>query len=264
MYTEFMDQSIQFFKENLLALGLSSREAQVYLALLDIGKGTVTEITRRAGINRTTGYDILDTLVNKGFVSISGKEPKQEYAAESPEKILTYLEEEQLSVVKRLESAKQFVPQLKTLHNMQTRPKVRYYEGIEGLREVYEDTLHSKEDLRSLAKVDEAESTLEGYFPKYYQRRAAKNINIRAIFPDSPGARNLKAKDGIEKRTSLIIPGDGYDLKPEINVYDNKVMIASWHEKLGIIIESQEIADAMKLLFELAWKEASKEDISNK
>lgn len=259
-----MQKNIEFFKENLLSLGLASREAQVYLALLDIGKGTVTEITRRAGINRTTGYDILDTLVSKGFVSISGKEPKQEYAAESPEKILAYLEEEQIASAKKLEAAKLLVPQLKTLHNVQSRPKVRYYEGIDGLREVYEDTLTSKEDLRSLAHVDEAENALEGYFPRYYQRRAAKNIFIRAIFPDSPGARHLKTKDSIEKRKSVIVPDNDYNLKPEINVYDNKVMIASWQEKLGIIIESQEIADAMKVLFELAWKDAIKEDVSEK
>lgn len=257
-----MQISIKFFKENLITLGLASREAQVYLALLDIGQGTVTEITRRAGINRTTGYDILDTLVNKGFVSISGKEPKQEYVAESPEKILNFLEQQQVEASKRLESAKQFVPQLKTLHNVQNRPKVRFYEGIDGLRQVYEDTLKSKEDLRSLALVDEAENTLEHYFPKYYQRRAANKIGIRAIFPDSPGARNLKAKDAFERRESVILPRNHYDLKPEINVYDNKVMIASWNEKLGIIIESQEIANAMKLLYELAWKEAKRQDIS--
>jgi F420-0:gamma-glutamyl ligase len=33
----------------------------------------------------------------------------------------------------------------------------------------------------------------------------------------------------------------------------NLVMIASWKEKLGIIIESHEISDAMKKIFELAW-----------
>jgi sugar-specific transcriptional regulator TrmB len=257
-------QNVEFFKDSLLSLGLSYRETTVYLALLAIGKGTVSEITRKAGINRTTGYDILDALVNKGFVSVSGKEPKQEYAAEPPEKILVYLDQEKEAAAKRLETAKQLVPQLKTLHNIKSRPKVRFYEGIEGLKEVYEDTLKSKEDLRSLALVDEAENALEGYFPKYYQRRAEKNIAIRAIFPDSPGARQLKAKDDVEKRQSLIVPGDEYDLKPEINVYDNKVMIASWREKLGIIIESQEIADAMKMLFELAWKEAKREDISEK
>jgi hypothetical protein len=59
------------------------------------------------------------------------------------------------------------------------------------------------------------------------------------------------------------VPADKYYFSPEIDIYDNKVMIASWREKLGIIIESHEIADAMKKIFELAWigarEEAKKE-----
>ncbi len=257
-----MQDNIKLFKDNLLSLGLSERETRVYLALLDMGQGTVTEITRWAGINRTTGYDILDVLVNKGFISFTGKEPKRVYAAESPEKLLSYLEEQQNTATQRLEAAKNLIPELKIFHNVENRPKVRFYEGTEGLKSVYEDTLSSSEDLRALAQVDETETALPGYFPKYYQRRAAKNIKMRAIFADSPGARILKSKDSIEKRESIILPDNEFHLKPEINVYDNKVMIASWREKLGIIIESQEIADAMKMLFELAWKEAKNEDVS--
>ena len=42
------------------------------------------------------------------------------------------------------------------------------------------------------------------------------------------------------------MPPDRFYFSPEINIYDNKVMIAPWREKLGVIIESAEIADAMK------------------
>ena len=56
------------------------------------------------------------------------------------------------------------------------------------------------------------------------------------------------------------MPKDAYYFHPEINIYDNKVMIASWREKLGIIIESAEIADAMKKIYELAWAEAKRLD----
>ena len=255
-----MNSDLENYKQQLLAWGFTEKEVAVYVALLSLGKGTVTEITRRAGINRTTGYDILNSLLEKKLISVSGKEPKQEYVAESPERIILYLENQQAAAGKRLHEAKELVPQLKTLHNLQQRPKIRFYEGEDGLKEVYEDTLTSSEDLRSLAQVDQAETTLKGYFPKYYQRRAGKGINIRAIFPDSPGARHLKKKDISEHRESLIIPTNDFDLKPEINVYDNKVMIASWSEKLGIIIESQEITNAIKQLFELAWVEAKRLD----
>ncbi|MCR4311594.1 MAG: hypothetical protein NUV54_03465, partial [Candidatus Taylorbacteria bacterium] len=56
------------------------------------------------------------------------------------------------------------------------------------------------------------------------------------------------------------VPPEKYYFSPEINIYDNKVMIASWKEKLGVIIESAEIADAMKKIYELAWTEAKRLD----
>ena len=59
----------------------------VYLALLELGKGTVTQISRKAGINRPTGYHILASLETKELVRTSGKEPKQEYVTESPDQI---------------------------------------------------------------------------------------------------------------------------------------------------------------------------------
>jgi sugar-specific transcriptional regulator TrmB len=69
-----MKSESENYQDKLLQLGLSEKEAAVYLALLSLGKGTVTSITRKAGINRTTGYDILNALATKGIVSISGKE----------------------------------------------------------------------------------------------------------------------------------------------------------------------------------------------
>jgi hypothetical protein len=55
-----------------------------------------------------------------------------------------------------------------------------------------------------------------------------------------------KSFDKDELRETALVPADKFNFSPEINIYDNKVMIASWREKLGIIIESSEIADAMK------------------
>lgn len=63
-----------------------------------------------------------------------------------------------------------------------------------------------------------------------------------------------------EMRTAFLIPEEKFRFSPEINIYDNKVMIASWREKLGIIIESAEIADAMKKIYELSWQEAKRLD----
>ena len=94
---------------------------------------------------------------------------------------------------------------------------------------------------------------LKGYFPKYYERRAGSGITIRAILPDNVAGVERAKHDKVEARETRLVSETEYGFHPEINVYDNKVMIASWREKLGIIIESAEIADAMKKIFELSW-----------
>ena len=55
-----------------------------------------------------------------------------------------------------------------------------------------------------------------------------------------------------------MLPKKIFDITPYIEVYDNKMMIASWRDKLGIIIESAEIAHAMKIVFNLAYDHAKK------
>lgn len=254
-----MNSEITNIKETLIKSGFSANESAVFLALLGLGRGTVSQITRKAGLNRTTGYDILDSLVAKGLVSVSGKEPKQEYLAESPDHLISILEKQAKEAEQRISSIKKIIPELKSMHNVRGRPKVRFYEGIEGLKDVYEDTLTSHEEIRAYANPIEMHEGLVGYFPKYYERRSQKNIFIRGIIPDSQIARHRKSKDVEEKRNSMLVPMDKYNFIPEINIYDNKIMIASWREKLGIIIESAEIADAMKKIYELAWIGAKEE-----
>jgi len=251
-------------KNFLLSLGLSEKETNVYLALLNLGKGTVSEIARQAEMNRTTGYDILSRLVNYGLVSVSGKEPKQEFVAESPDKVVNFLESKKQETEKQIVEAKTFLPQLKSIHNVGGRPKIRFYEGKEGLKQVYEDTLTSHEAIRAYATVDDMHAGLPDYFPKYYQRRAKKGIHIRAIVPKTPTGIDRSKQDRAEARETALIPPDKYYFSPEINIYDNKIMIASWREKLGIIIESPEIADAMKKIYELAWAEAKRLDLAGR
>ncbi|MEO8637855.1 MAG: helix-turn-helix domain-containing protein [Candidatus Taylorbacteria bacterium] len=259
------DENAQL-KITLRTFGLSEKETIVYVALLELGKGTVTQISRKAGINRTTGYDILDSLSNKLLVNVSGKEPKQEYAVEPPDAILRFLKDRLQDTEEQIKKAEELVPQLRRVEATQNRPKIKFYEGKEGLKHVYEDTLASEEPIRAYANVDDMHKGLANYFPEYYKRRAEKNIKIRAIVPKTPTGEERASHDEEEKREIAFVPADKYYFSPEINIYDNKIMIASWREKLGVIIESAEIADAMKKIYELAWAEAKRldKDLRNK
>ena len=248
------------FENALLSLGLQQKEANVYVALLSMGEATVSAISEKAGINRTTGYDILSGLSAKGLVSISGKEPKQEYRCENPDKILEFLKKD---IEKRQENfryAELLLPELKSIYKVGERPRVKFYEGEDGLRNVYEDTLTSTESILAYACIDDMHKALPKYFPEYYRRRAEKGISIKGIVPMTEKGIERSGFNKAEKREIAFVPADKYYFSPEINIYDNKVMIASWREKLGIIIESAEIADAMKKIYELAWGRAKELD----
>src|SRR3989338_4770783 len=105
-----MNQDILKIKELLKKADFSDKEIEVYLILLELGRGVVSEISRKSKISRTTGYVILGSLAEKGIVGISGKEPRQEYVAESPEKLLAYLRNKSEEQKKIAEDAENLLP----------------------------------------------------------------------------------------------------------------------------------------------------------
>ena len=121
------------------------------------------------------------------------------------------------------------------------------------MREAYENTLRASEPIRAYANVEEMHKGLPHFFPEYYMRRKDENVSIRAICPDNPLSVERHAHDKEELREMKLIPAKAYSFSPELNIYNNKVLIASWVEKMAIMIESQEIADLHKKLFDLLW-----------
>ncbi len=255
-----MSDKNEQLKTTLRTIGFGEKESDVYMALLELGKGTVSEISRRAGINRTTGYDILASLVTKGVVNASGKEPKQEYSAESPDTIIDFLKKQAALAAEYVKKGEAIVPELKLKHVAENRPKIKFYEGMEGLEHAYEDTLTASGQILAYATVDEMFAGLPHYFPEYCRRRAEKGIFARSITPKTAEGIERASHNKEELREIAFVPKEQFYFSPEINIYDDKIMIASWREKLGIIIESHEIADAMRKIYELAWAEAKRLD----
>ncbi len=236
------------------ALGLPKKESAVYLALLELGKSGVSAIASASRLNRTTAYDILESLNVKGLVSIVGDRKKRTYTAEHPDSLVRFFEKRAQLYERRAEDLSKLLPQLRGLYNEKgKRPVVRFYEGKHGLESCYEDTLTSSEPIRAYASVHDMHAALPKYFPEYYHRRAKKGIHIRAILPATAEGIERQRHDAEEARETVLVPTSQYDFSPEINVYDDKVAIMSLAEEFGVIIESKEIAEAQKVVFELAW-----------
>lgn len=243
----------------LLEFGFSQKESFIYMACLELGvPSPVSTIAKKALVNRTTAYDILQELMRKGFVISQKKRSGRYYEALPPQKLVTYLQEQSQKFSRLVDEAKKILPELNTYYRPSGRPKVYFYEGDEGLVRVYEETLTSTGEILAYASDQANQDAIPWYFPEYYERRTKKGISIRALFPDTPKDRLRHSLDKKELRKSRILPKNILDFTPEVNFFDNKMMIADWKEKLGIIIESEEIVKVFKQTFELAWEAAEK------
>ncbi|MFA6106174.1 MAG: helix-turn-helix domain-containing protein [Patescibacteria group bacterium] len=244
-------------QKELIELGFNKKEAKVYLAILELGPGTATEISRKAGINRTTSYDILESLASEGLVHLIGETKVQKYVAENPEKVISVLEKKIQKTQEQLKTAHVLLPQLLSIYSTKEKPKVKYFEGVGRMREGFEDTLTAEGEILAYAVGEDVFKAVgEKYMRDYFKRRTLKNISVRVIAPDTPESRAVAKNNIKELRTSLLVPSDKFCFSVEINIYNNKIMVASWREKFAIIIESEEIASAQKKIFELAWEGA--------
>jgi HTH-type transcriptional regulator, sugar sensing transcriptional regulator len=241
-------------KNQLTELGFSPKEASVYLALLELGPSTTTEISRMAKINRTTGYDILESLVSNGLINPIGEAKIQKFVAENPDKVIVFLENKIKQSQEKLKQAYNLLPELFSVYNEKEKPKVKYYEGIERVKEAFEDTLTAKKEILAYAVgTDAFDAVGEKYLRDYFRRRVGKNIKVRVIAPNDPASLRTLERDKEEMRESLVVPKDKFYFTTETNIYNDKIITVSWREKFAVLIESKEIADTQKKVFELAW-----------
>jgi predicted transcriptional regulator len=238
------------------ALGLKEAEVTVFTALIGRGAQPATRIARWCNRSRNTVRGILDKLFYDGFISRTKRGNVHLYAVESAERMSQVLRSK-MELLRdemqgRLQCVEKYAESLKH-QKASRRPQITFYEGYDGLMRVYEDTLTSSETLRSWGSFDANQRALPEYFKNYYKRRAKRKIHIRSIHPDTPLARRKSRDNKAELRRTLLVDSGRFSIQPEIQVYDSKVNIVSWREKLGIIIENDEIAEAMKQIFDLCF-----------
>ncbi|MEQ1849362.1 MAG: helix-turn-helix domain-containing protein [Candidatus Peribacteraceae bacterium] len=238
---------------------ITDKEQKVFLKVLSLGSQPASSIARQLELPRNTVRSILDSLVERGFLVRTRRASTQYYAVETLENIERMLEHRAEKASEELrfqqEALKASRSELLSWTRSGSRPTITFYEGLSGLEKVYEDTLTATQ-LRSWASYDALFEILPDYFNTYFKRRAKKGIHMTSIHPDTPKARIGQSKDRAELRTSALVPADRFHFTPEIQVYDNKINITSWKEKLGIIIESKEIAEALKAIFDLSFEAA--------
>jgi len=238
-------------------LDLNQKQANIYFALLQMGTGRIQEIAKNTSLKRTTTYSILDGLVQRGFVSVLKKGGHREYFAEDPKKLPQLFEREIQEIKRKQTNITEALPELASIYNAHaTKPKISFYEGIEGIKRVFNETLELKkgEEILAYASAHDIHSFLgSDYVRNYLEQRVKKGIVQRAIAESSPEAIEHQKNDRQELRKTRLVDKNKFPFSNEINIFRNKMIILSYKDLLGVIIESAEIAKTQRAIFELAW-----------
>lgn len=242
----------------LRASGLDEKEAALYLAGLQMGSAPASEYAKAADLNRITTYNALEQMVLRGLFTVVKKVRGKAYAPVSPEHLA-------VEVRKNAEAVERSLPELRSLQGSHFRkPHVRFFEGWEGVKRVYEDTLSASGDLLNFANSAVVRRYWPGYDEEYVAERVKRGIHLRGIAPDDAMGRRVHGEDKDRMREIRLVPARDFDFTNEINIYDSKVAICSFDSgkdgeagMFGVIIESKEVAETQRQIFEMAWRYAA-------
>jgi len=244
-------------KEGLVQIGFSQKEAQIYLAMLQLGNASVNHIAQEAGINRVTAYSIIDALCARNLVSIYHGRGERRYSASSPNHIDTLLFAEQKNLDEKREVAHRILPALNLYHDdAGFKPRMRYFEGQEGLALLQEEYEHVEGDILQIIGYDHF-TRIKGIKLRSYQRRTSrkKPRKMRSILiTETP----VHVTDMVHHQFRTISP-DLIDMAGEMTVCGNRVIFFSFDAGiLAVEIISKNIADTARGTLELAWRQAEK------
>jgi len=237
-----MNQKLLKTLENL---GLTENESKVYLAALSLGPTSILQIAKTTGILRTTVYPTVESLKNKGLMSIDVGEFKKKYRAQDPKWLDSVLDQKK-------EDLKKVFPEFETLYNLHGKDaSLRYYEGLAGIRQVYMDSIddcpRSDDEYLVITNQHDWYYLDEAFSKKYIETRAKHVTHTRLLSTDSPIAREQKVR---------ILP-KGSELSTDVLITPKRLVIFQMQVPyIAIEITNPSAILMQKTLFNIIWEYA--------
>jgi len=236
-------------------IGLTSNEAKVYLALVEIGSSSATSIIQKTGLHRAVVYDLLERLIQKGLVSYMISSKKKFFESTNPNRLKEILEE-------REEALSKILPELIELSKFKTKLDINVYKGKEGIKNVFEDILkESPSEWLSMGSSGETYELLPAFLDNFHKLRIKSKINSRGLMLYSKTSEKRRQNLSKMPLTEIRILPKEVKTPTVINIYASKISLYSVTKEnipFIILIENKEMANSFKEYFECMWKLSKK------
>jgi len=242
----------------LQKLGITPTEANLYEILLKLGEIPITRLVSESKIKRPTVYKAVETLEKKGLVKTADIKKKIHVRPESPSRLTELADKESESLKEARENLLASLPALSLHYTHSTdRPVVKTYEGVDGLKLLYESILSEQKPIYALLQASEVDPELYAWLTtRYTRKRVRGKIHVKAIVASSSQSKEYVQRSKEEFRLSRMVDNKLYPFQHEIDIYGDKVAIINYKKDeplIGIVIHHPRIAATMKAWFDLAW-----------
>lgn len=228
-------------------IGITNTEVKVFVTLLELGESKAGRIIEKSGLQSSSMYNAMNSLISKGLVSYVKKSEVKYYLAADPETIIEYIDMKKKDYLKLL-------PMLKEKQNKKDEEKVEFFKSYKGIKillsKLMKDTKEG--DIYRTFNIEDPEKYTEArwkVFSSLKEIMKEKKLVAKGIFSEK---NRYKSKSkSIMKKRYLSIP-----LPPNTSIVNDKVSIISWEtdEPSGILIHSKDIAEKYIKFFEHMWK----------
>jgi len=233
----------------LKTLGLLDSEIKTYLAALELGPSTVIQLTGKTNISRQASYTAIEALIERGLMSSVEKGKKTLYASESPERLVAFAEAKMRTMESTLKDIKAAADDLHLLRKGE-KPAVKMFEGKEGLYAMLQDIVDTApESFDEIGNEDSIASVFTD-----------EDLNVYKIKFDELGIKHrfiskAKQQNPVRKKsTRQYINRKDINFNGDVLVWDSKVAFLTFRGKMiSVLIESKDIADTIRSLYQLAW-----------
>ena len=227
-------------------MGLSHNEIKVYLILNDHGSSKAGKVARLANMDRSSCYNAIKMLQEKGLVSYVLIGKIKWFQATGPKRLLEYLKEQE-------EDVKKILPELHKRHKaVKVKGQVRLFKGIKGVKTVFQDIIRTGEDNLVFGSESQLEKRLPEYQPQFVRQLKENKIFVKELVREGKGVKTSNPK------ATRFVP---QDLKSPVvtNIYGKKIALIIWTDiPEAVIIENAAAAEAYRNYFEFMWKNAKK------
>lgn len=237
------------FEKYLKDIGLSDKEAAIYIALLSFDKALIAEISEKAGVKRPTTYVVLESLAKKGLVSESNAGKKTFYMAEPPEKLELFVERQIHLLEENKKSLDLIIPQLRGMRREEgEKPVVQFFEGKEGVISSSHNIFNKKINDEPVYIIYSKDTVTDVFSEKeskeMREMRISKGIKSKAVYNSKEGE---KLSD--ETGDRIKIDENKYPIASDITIYGDQVRVAVFGKRIsGIFIKNMELAETLKSL----------------